>query len=232
MNGCDSIVTLDLTVHPVYSIGLTEEICDGDTYEVGDSVYTTTGLWLTNLTTITGCDSIVSVDLRVHPVYDIALTEEICEGASYEVGNSVYTTTGIHVTNLQSINGCDSIVTLDLTVNPVFAPSISAEICDGETYEVGTTGYTVAGTWVTNLTTINGCDSIVTLDLTVHPVYNQQVFAEICDGDTYSIGDSIYTTMGSHQTLMATIHAVSYTHLRAHETLRYLVCRLLLEKKK
>ena len=24
---------------------------------------------------------------------------------------------------------------------------------------------------------------------------------------------------------------VSYTHLRAHETLRYLVCRLLLEKK-
>ena len=28
------------------------------------------------------------------------------------------------------------------------------------------------------------------------------------------------------------IRPVSYTHLRAHETLRYLVCRLLLEKKK
>ena len=27
------------------------------------------------------------------------------------------------------------------------------------------------------------------------------------------------------------IDPVSYTHLRAHETLRYLVCRLLLEKK-
>ena len=27
------------------------------------------------------------------------------------------------------------------------------------------------------------------------------------------------------------IYPVSYTHLRAHETLRYLVCRLLLEKK-
>ena len=27
-------------------------------------------------------------------------------------------------------------------------------------------------------------------------------------------------------------HAVSYTHLRAHETDSYLVCRLLLEKKK
>ena len=28
------------------------------------------------------------------------------------------------------------------------------------------------------------------------------------------------------------VKTVSYTHLRAHETLRYLVCRLLLEKKK
>ena len=28
------------------------------------------------------------------------------------------------------------------------------------------------------------------------------------------------------------IHPVSYTHLRAHETDSYLVCRLLLEKKK
>jgi len=31
--------------------------------------------------------------------------------------------------------------------------------------------------------------------------------------------------------LLKRIKAVSYTHLRAHETLRYLVCRLLLEKK-
>ena len=31
---------------------------------------------------------------------------------------------------------------------------------------------------------------------------------------------------------LSRLRAVSYTHLRAHETLRYLVCRLLLEKKK
>ena len=32
--------------------------------------------------------------------------------------------------------------------------------------------------------------------------------------------------------LLANVAAVSYTHLRAHETDSYLVCRLLLEKKK
>ena len=31
---------------------------------------------------------------------------------------------------------------------------------------------------------------------------------------------------------IATVKAVSYTHLRAHETPEHLVCRLLLEKKK
>ena len=37
---------------------------------------------------------------------------------------------------------------------------------------------------------------------------------------------------GKRVTDKATVQAVSYTHLRAHETVLDLVCRLLLEKKK
>src|SRR5680860_1161232 len=37
---------------------------------------------------------------------------------------------------------------------------------------------------------------------------------------------------GDFETTLETFKAVSYTHLRAHETDSYLVCRLLLEKKK
>ena len=49
----------------------------------------------------------------------------------------------------------------------------------------------------------------------------------------FSPGDSTYyyqekVLVESQKTL----HTVSYTHLRAHETDSYLVCRLLLEKKK
>ena len=46
-----------------------------------------------------------------------------------------------------------------------------------------------------------------------------------------SDGDSAHTTTRAEQRQVDAI-TVSYTHLRAHETLRYLVCRLLLEKKK
>ena len=54
--------------------------------------------------------------------------------------------------------------------------------------------------------------------------------------------DDMISTYRDAQTVVAhvdgvvvgtgTLKPVSYTHLRAHETLRYLVCRLLLEKKK
>ena len=104
-----------------------------------------------------------------------SIAAEICEGESYTVGTTDYTTTGVWVTNLTSINGCDSIVTLDLTVHPVYAFDLVESICDGDTYTVGDSVYTTRGTWVTNLTTVNGCDSIITLDLTVYPVYDQAV---------------------------------------------------------
>jgi len=46
------------------------------------------------------------------------------------------------------------------------------------------------------------------------------------------MGDKGRVTAGEYSWEQVAQRAVSYTHLRAHETLRYLVCRLLLEKKK
>ena len=50
----------------------------------------------------------------------------------------------------------------------------------------------------------------------------------ISEGDKYSINPDMCTECGT----CADVCPVSYTHLRAHETASYLVCRLLLEKKK
>ena len=46
------------------------------------------------------------------------LTDSICQGLEYEVGNSVYTQTGVYVDTLLNRVGCDSIVTLNLQVVP------------------------------------------------------------------------------------------------------------------
>ncbi|MCB9285731.1 MAG: gliding motility-associated C-terminal domain-containing protein [Lewinellaceae bacterium] len=203
--GCDSIVTLDLTVHPIPQTALVEEICDGETYTVGTSGYTTSGVYQDVLTSVvTGCDSIVNLDLTVHPIPVTNLVEQICDGEVYEVGLSDYTTSGTYQDVLSSVvTGCDSIVNLDLTVHPIPVTSLVEEICDGETYSVGTSGYTTSGVYQDVLASvITGCDSIVNLDLTVHPIPQTSLVEEICDGESYTVGSSTYITSGVYQDVL------------------------------
>ncbi len=208
VTGCDSIVNLNLTVRDEIRTSLEREICDGETYAVGNSSYTTTGIHIDTLSSLaTGCDSIVTLDLTVHPIPETNLVEEICDGETYEVGSSDYTTSGTYQDVLTStVTGCDSIVNLDLTVHPIPETNLVEEICFGETYPVGQSGYTATGTYQDVLTsTVTGCDSIVNLDLTVHPIPVTNLVEEICDGETFMVGNSTYTTTGTYQDVLASV---------------------------
>ncbi|MEO8147430.1 MAG: LamG-like jellyroll fold domain-containing protein [Bacteroidia bacterium] len=48
-----------------------------------------------------------------------AINAGICDGDSYTFGSQTLTTSGVYVDSLTSVNGCDSIVTLNLTVTPI-----------------------------------------------------------------------------------------------------------------
>lgn len=54
------------------------------------------------------------------------LFDTICSGLSYQVGTSFYNQGGTYIDSLKTVLGCDSIVTLNLTIAP--DPSISADI--------------------------------------------------------------------------------------------------------
>jgi hypothetical protein len=75
---------------------------------------------------------------------------------------------GTYTQTLQTINVCDSIVTLTVTAYPVFDTTIMATINAGETYSEFGFNENEAGTYVQNLQTINGCDSTITLNLSVN----------------------------------------------------------------
>ncbi len=47
-----------------------------------------------------------------------SIIDTLCEGLTYVLGNSSYSSTGLYVDSLISSLGCDSIVTLDLTIVP------------------------------------------------------------------------------------------------------------------
>ena len=186
VNGCDSIVTLTLTINPVASTTFTAAICEGTSYTENGFNASEAGTYTQNLQTINSCDSIVTLNLTINPVESTNLTAAICEGSAYTENGFNVSEAGTYTQNLQTINGCDSIVTLNLTINPVANTTLSAAICEGTTYTENGFNVSEAGTYMQNLQTIDGCDSIVTLNLSVNPVANTNLAVAICEGSTYS----------------------------------------------
>ncbi|GJM32326.1 MAG: hypothetical protein DHS20C18_13270 [Saprospiraceae bacterium] len=201
--GCDSVASLDLTVHPILYTELTESICDGESFAVGGSVYTQTGNFQDIFSSeVTGCDSVVNLILTVLNVPEVSLVEAICDGESFSVGTSSYNSSGSYVDTLMAINGCDSIVSLDLTVLDVPITALVEAICDGDSYPVGNSSYNQAGNSVDTLTAANGCDSIVFLNLTILDVPVTNLTELICDGFTFEVGSSSYGSTGNYTDIL------------------------------
>ena len=186
INGCDSLYQLNLTVHPTYVFQDTTEICEGQTYTWRGEDYTTTGTYYDSLTTVNGCDSVYIIELTVNPTYLYTDSTEICEGTMYAWRQNDYSEAGIFYDSLITINGCDSVYKLVLTVHPVYEFIDSVEICENETYTWRGDDYIESGTYFDSLLTVNGCDSVYVLELTANSTYLFTENAEICQGETYT----------------------------------------------
>lgn len=197
VNGCDSTVTLNLTVNPTYS-GLTQNnaICNGDFIVFGGVTYTTTGIYPHTFQSVNGCDSVVTLNLTVNPVYAGGVqVENICSGQSFTFGGTAYSVTGMYTHTFQSVHGCDSTVTLDLTVYPVYVGGIqNSTICQGTSISFGGTVYTTSGIYTHTFTTVHGCDSTVTMNLTVNPNTVNTFTVNACDN--YTFNGNLYVTSG------------------------------------
>jgi uncharacterized repeat protein (TIGR03803 family) len=198
VNGCDSIYTLNLTVNPVYAFTENYSICEGETYNWQGTDYTETNTYIASYLTVNGCDSIYTLNLTVNPVYAFTENHSICEGETYNWQGTDYTETNTYIASYLSVNGCDSVFTLNLTVNPVYAYTVNYSICQGETYTWQGTDYTEANTYIASYLSVNGCDSIYTLNLTVNPVYAFTENYSICEGETYNWQGTDYTEANTY----------------------------------
>ena len=204
--GCDSIVTLNLTVIPqIPTTTLYETICYGDTYVFAGQLCDSTATYTATLASIDGCDSLVTLHLTVLP--EVPITEEyatICYGETYTWHAATYNASGDYTTTLLDANGCDSLITLHLTVLPeVPITEEYATICHGDTYTWHATTYNASGDYTTTLLDANGCDSLITLHLTVLPeVPITHLYDTICNGYTYTWQGTTYNASGDYTTTL------------------------------
>ncbi len=172
--GCDSIVNVNL----VYNLPTTGEEtyigCEGDGYEVevNGTVYNEenpTGEEV--LENANGCDSTVTIDLffKDRPITLITFNGCYGDGSSVKVGDKIYDENNPNGSDtLQSFNGCDSIINIDLIFYETYIDSINYTGTKGDGYSV-TVGNTVYNednpNGIDTLQTIHGCDSIIVTNL-------------------------------------------------------------------
>ncbi len=151
---------------PIFT-NINPTICDGEIISVGNANYSATGPISEVLTSYLGCDSTVNGFLTVLDPIQTSIDETLCFGESLTVGNVIYDATGPVNEVLTSYLGCDSMVLGHVTILPENTTSIDTTVCFGEPVVITDIAYGQSGIYTEVIPAFNGCDSTITLDLTV-----------------------------------------------------------------
>jgi len=210
-NNCDSIVNLQLYIRD------TSMVTDHKTYCRNALPVTWNGITIpatanTNpnyatysTTNAGGCDSMVKLNLTVNEVYAVSVYDTICSNALPFVWNSISVTapptgnTTTAVYNSQSIHNCDSVVTLHLYIKQASAHTVNVTICSNQLpYMWNNISVAAGGPNAAVYTTPNAvnCDSVVTLNLTVHNTSTYTQAITICSNQLPYTWNSIVVTAG------------------------------------
>ncbi len=97
-------------------------------------------------------------------------TVTACDSLASPSGNYVWTTSGNYTDTITTLLGCDSTFNINLTLNNSSTGQLTTTACNSYTSPSGNATYTSSGTYTDILTNAEGCDSVLTINLTVNTV--------------------------------------------------------------
>lgn len=205
-NGCDSFITLILTVHSISSFSLSHSICMGDSFFFNNTFLKSSGIFFDTLLNTTGCDSFVSLSLIVNMPSNHSISINACKNSPYFFNGNNLIYSGVYYDTLVNATGCDSFLTLNYNIYDTSNYSFNVEICSGDTYNFGSIPRTTSGTYIIKLQNINGCDSTLLLNLLVRPIYLQYIDTTICQGEFISFDGNNISITGTYYDTLKTIY--------------------------
>jgi gliding motility-associated-like protein len=193
IGNCVDTDTITVVVVSPTTATQTAQVCVGQTFTLPDGVIVSTeGTYTSVIDNSNACDSTVTTILEVVTSFNVNLSSSICEGDSLLMPDGTYeNNAGTFEFEYISSGGCDSIVTVELTVNPTYYATQIVSICAGEDYTLPNGQVvTLDDVYEVAYTTINGCDSIRAYDVNVLPVpATVNIALTLCPGDTQTLPD-------------------------------------------
>ena len=223
--GCSNTANVTVTVNPLPNVNITgnSSFCQGDNMTLtatGASTYvwsnTSTnasitvnnaGTYTVTGTNVNGCSNTATKTVTVNPTYNVALTHSMCEGESYNFYGQNITVAGTYTHTLQTVNGCDSVLTLTVTLKALPTATITGNttLCEGETTTLVATGGTSyswsnaattnsinvsqSGVYTVTATNAEGCSNTVNVTVAVNPLPNVNISgnSSFCQGDDVTL---------------------------------------------
>lgn len=126
-----------ITVNAFLSVNLKDTVCSGGSYLWHGHTYYIEGEYLDTLTVDAGCDTIYNLHLAVTPPIETSYFDSVCSGTVYDWHGVMLRDEGIYRDTISDVNGCDSVVTLELST--LVTPQISVTVdedCNSKEYTI------------------------------------------------------------------------------------------------
>ena len=183
----DNADTLHLTINLSTTGDTTATACDSFTWH-GTTYTESTQSPTFTIQNANGCDSTITLSLTIYNSTSATDNVTSCVPLQWIDGNTYTSSTDSPVFTIQSVHGCDSVVTLHFELLPASYTDIVDSFCTGTSYQFGALTLTEGGLYTDTLTATNTCDSIVSLNLTKLPLpYINIVKDDDCQTQTHHI---------------------------------------------
>lgn len=202
---CFTVSSVDVTMMPTYSVSEDISTCANSTLTYPDgstAVVTGNTSYVSNLTTVLGCDSVVTTNVTVAAALTSTENITLCSGSTHTYPDGTVSTNitvdESHTSTLTSAAGCDSIVETFVTITAAITSDEFVSLCVGSdyTYPDGTTSTNIIvdESHISTLTSTAGCDSIVETFITITSTINVTEDFVICSGTDYTYPDGTQST--------------------------------------
>ena len=197
--GCDSFLILNLFIKRTDTSHVYDTSCHNLPKTFNGNNLTVAGVYRDTLKNTVGCDSHIFYHFIPKPVYETPLSRAICAGDSSLFGGKYYKQGGVYYDTLKTIRGCDSVLKLTLTINPLDTNRQTQSICKGNSYNFYSQVLTSQGTYSHKFTNNNGCDSLILLTLALKDTSSYAFTRTICKNQFFSFNNQNLNTSGIYR---------------------------------
>lgn len=200
-NKCDSIVTIMITVNKPHTFQYRNIICEQDSININGNIFNKNNAQLQKTITngaSNGCDSLIDIQIQFYPTPISSYKQNLCDNQSININNTIYNKLnpkGTEILKNASVNGCDSLVDVDLIFKNAVTTSINQALCESDSILIHNQYY--HKNKLTGIDTIKGganggCDSILNINLKLLKNGSSYIQERLCENDSKIINGVVY----------------------------------------